>query len=75
MVALKGSLSIARTLESGTLMIPKGVQAILPVRKRDVGELSAFFGMLFRKGGYMAVHVDVNVWPTLREVLFLRLYC
>ena len=45
------------------------------LQTRDVGELAAFFSMLFREAGYMAVHNDGTTFPTLREVLFLRIYC
>ena len=45
------------------------------LRTRNVGELTAFFSMLFREAGYMAVHIDGVFWPSLREVLFVRIYC
>lgn len=45
------------------------------LRTRTTGELVAFFSMLFREAGYVAVHFENQRWPTLREILFLRVYC
>lgn len=46
------------------------------LRKREAGELVAFFSMLFREGGYVAVHVDrIENIASLQEVLLLKVFC
>ena len=46
------------------------------LRTRNTGELALFFGMLFREAGYMAVHIQsADPYPSLREVLMLRVFC
>ena len=45
------------------------------LRMRQAGELSLFFALMFQKGGYMPVIQFWQRWPTLVEVLMVRVLC
>jgi len=45
------------------------------MRAVQTGEIMSLFSMLFREAGYVAVFIEKNLYPSLREVLLLKIYC
>jgi hypothetical protein len=45
------------------------------LRMRQAGEFSLFFALMFQKGGYVPVYQFWQLWPTLVEVLMVRMLC